>query len=117
MAPTAVNCEGLRVFISYPRGGHAHSWAEQVQRHLENLGAEVWRDEESIREGEQDWYRRIEQGIEKSDVVACIVGRDTEACQWQEREMLRAVALRKPIVPLRIAEVSLPLLHPGKATR
>ncbi|MGB7990754.1 MAG: TIR domain-containing protein, partial [Candidatus Methylophosphatis roskildensis] len=97
------------MFISYPRGGHAHCWAEQVQRHLEDLGAQVWRDEDSIREGEQNWFRLIEQGIEKSDVLTCIVGRDTEACQWQEREMLRAGQLGKPVVPLRIAEVRLPL--------
>ena len=106
---TAGNFESLRVFISYPRGGHAHNWAGEVQCHLENLGAKVWRDENSIREGEQDWYRRIEQGIERSDVLTCIVSQDTDACQWQEREMLRAVQLGKPVVPLRIAKVSLPL--------
>ncbi len=109
MASTEANLERLRVFISYPRGGLGHTWAEAVQRHLETLGAEVWRDEESIREGEQDWYRRIEQGLEKSDVLACLVGQDTDHCGWQEREMLRAVARQKPIVALRIAAVALPL--------
>jgi hypothetical protein len=40
----------------------------------------VWRDEESIREGEQDWYHRIEQGLEKADLLTCIVGQDTDHC-------------------------------------
>jgi hypothetical protein len=80
MATTGTNLEGLGVFVSYPRGGHGHTWAEAVQRHLEQLGAEVWRDEESIREGEQDWYHRIEQGLEKADLLTCIVGQDTDHC-------------------------------------
>ena len=108
MATTAPDLGGLRVFVSYPRGGLGHTWAEAVQSHLESLGAEVWRDEDAIREGEQDWCRRIEEGLAKSDVLICIVGQDTEQSDWQKREMLRAVELRKPIVPLRIAAVGLP---------
>ena len=108
MATTAPNLEGLRVFVSYPRGGLGHTWAEAVQSHLEGLGAEVWRDEDAIREGNENWCRRIEEGLAKSDVLICIVGQDTEQSDWQEREMLRAVELRKPIVPLRIAAVGLP---------
>ena len=96
------------MFVSYPRGGLGHTWAEAVQKHLESLGAEVWRDEDSIREGEQDWCRRIEEGLAKFDVLICVVGQDTDQSDWQKREMLRAVELRKPIVPLRIAAVGLP---------
>ncbi len=108
MATTAPNLETLRVFVSYPRGGLGHTWAEAVQTHLESLGAEVWRDEDAIREGDQNWYRRIEEGLAKSDLLICIVGQDTEQSDWREREMLRAVELRKPIVALRIANVGLP---------
>jgi hypothetical protein len=108
MATTAPNLEGLRVFVSYPRGGLGHTWADAVQSHLESLGAEVWRDEDAIREGNENWYRRIEEGLAKSDVVICIVGLDTEQSDWQTREMLRAVELRKPVVPLRVAKVALP---------
>ena len=99
----------LHLFLSYPRGGLGHTWAEKIQTHLEKLGAEVFRDEESIREGEQDWYERIEKGIERADLLVCVIGDDSSHCVWQKREMLQAVEGGKLIVPLRIAEVSLPL--------
>jgi hypothetical protein len=109
MTATGGSLEGLRVFVSYPRGGHGHTWAEKVQHHLEQLGVKVWRDEDSIREGEQDWYHRIEQGLENSDVLACIVSAETAGCKWQRREMLWALEHSKPVVLLRTAKVSLPL--------
>lgn len=51
MVTTGPNLAGRRVFVSYPRGGLGHTWAEEVQSHLGSLGAEVWRDEDAIREG------------------------------------------------------------------
>ena len=109
MARIPISFQGLRIFLSYPRGGHGHTWAEKVHLHLENLGADVWRDEKSIPEGDQDWYRRIETGVDQADLLTCILGDDSDHCIWQKREMLRAVERRKPVVPLRIARVGLPL--------
>ena len=109
MSSTEANLVGLRVFISYPRGGYGHTWAEAVQHHLEHLDAEVWRDETAIGEGDQNWCRRIEQGLETADLLICIIGQETEVCAWQQREMLRAVERHTPIIPLRIAKVGLPL--------
>ena len=100
---------GTQIFVSYPRGGLGHTWAEKIQTYLEELGAEVFRDEESIREGEQDWYQRIEEGINRADLLVCVIGDDSGRSDWQTREMLQAVEGGKLIVPLRIAEVSLPL--------
>ncbi len=108
MAANSVNLQDSRVFISYPRGGYAHTWAEKVQGHLEALGARVWRDEASINEGEQNWYEQIEQAVVQSDVMVCIVSHDSDDCRWQKREMLRADERGQPVVPLRIESVTLP---------
>ncbi|AEJ00624.1 Sulphatase-modifying factor protein [Nitrosomonas sp. Is79A3] len=108
MTATTNQLAKLRIFISYARGGNAHTWSERIQSHLEQQGAEVWRDERSIEEGNDNWYRSIQRGIEKSDVVVCIVGKDTDQCGWQEREMLYSDKLKKQVVALRIDNVSLP---------
>ncbi len=108
MTATTNQLAKLRIFISYARGGKAHTWSERIQSHLEQQGAEIWRDEQSIEEGNNNWYRSIQRGIEKSDVVVCIVGKDTDQCGWQEREMLYSDKLGKQVVALRIDNVSLP---------
>jgi hypothetical protein len=99
---------GLRVFISYPRGGATHSWAEQLHADLEQRGATVWRDASGIAEGDDDWYTRIREGLERADVVACVVGADSEGSGWQQREMLRADQLALPIVAFKTAAGALP---------
>ena len=99
---------GLRVFISYPRGGATHTWAEKVHADLERRGALVWRDEHGIAEGDENWYARIRDGLERADAVACIVGADSEGSRWQQREMLRADNLGLPVVVFRTAAVTLP---------
>ncbi|TAH46387.1 MAG: TIR domain-containing protein [Betaproteobacteria bacterium] len=94
--------ENLRIFISYPRGGAAHTWAEAVQAHLECEGARAWRDETGVREGEQSWHDRIEGALRAADLVVAIVGMDSEICRWQKRELLTADDRRTPVVALRI---------------
>ncbi len=50
----------LRIFISYPRYGAAHTWAAAVEAHLLREGARPWRDETGVLEGDPNWYARIE---------------------------------------------------------
>ena len=94
--------ENLRIFISYPRGGAAHTWAEAVQAHLAREGARVWRDETGIAEGAPDWSDRIEGELRAADLLVAIVGTDSEVCRWQQRELLTADGCGKPVVALRI---------------
>ncbi|MDR4518716.1 MAG: TIR domain-containing protein [Nitrosomonas sp.] len=108
MVAKTIDLAGLRVFISYARGGLDHTWAEKIQRHLEEQGADVWRDEHSIEEGNEDWHRSIERGIEKADAVVCIVGRDTNDSRWQQREIAFADKRNKAVVVLRTDDVELP---------
>ena len=56
----AMKLDSLRIFISYPRGGAAHTWAEAVEADLRREGAHPWRDETGVLEGDPNWYARIE---------------------------------------------------------
>lgn len=98
----------LRIFISYPRWGAAHSWAVAVHGHLADLGAKVFRDETSVQEGDPNWSETIEEGLLGAYLVVAIIGTDSAICRWQARELLTADRLGLPVVPLRIAPVPLP---------
>jgi hypothetical protein len=106
--PPPPDLTGCRVFISYPRGGLAHTWAERVHDDLRARGARVWRDEADVAQGDPDWLARIEEGLTRADLVACIVGPESEGCRWQQREMLWADRVALPVVAARTAEVDLP---------
>lgn len=104
----ATDLRGLRVFISYPRGGLAHTWAERVQRELIACGAEAWRDEIGVGEGDGNWYESIRDALHQADVVVGIVGAESERCRWQQREVLYADRITTPLVAFRTAPVGLP---------
>jgi hypothetical protein len=109
MTPATPNTlQAQRIFISYPRGGLAHTWAECVQADLQQRGATPWRDETGVPQGSSDWYDGIETALRQADAVICVVGTESQACRWQKREMLLADDLGLPVVPLRTAPVALP---------
>ncbi len=72
----------LKVFISY---GHEigvkdesgilypepnnESVVIRIKKHLENRGHEVWLDKDKIKEGDEDWRRKIYEGIISSNVA------------------------------------------------
>jgi formylglycine-generating enzyme required for sulfatase activity len=97
------------LFISYPRGGLAHTWAETVHADLVDRGATVWRDEASIHEGDEDWLSAIDDALIAADGVVCITSHESEGCQWQKREILKADKLGLPLVVLRACRHELPL--------
>jgi len=99
----AMKLDSLRIFISYPRGGAAHTWAEAVEADLRREGAHPWRDETGVREGDQNWYAQLESELHAADLLVAIIGMDSDVCDWQTRELLDAVERRKPIVALRAA--------------
>jgi TIR domain len=107
--PTPSTFIGLRVFISYPRGGHAQTWAEHVEADLKQRGAEVFRDVTGIAEGDDSWYQRIVNGLTNAHVVASVVGQHSDNCKWQTREMLKADHMALPAVAFRVDAVALPL--------
>ena len=106
---TGTGLAGLRIFVSYPRGGAAHSWAEQVHADLAARGATVWRDETGIAAGDDSWYARISQGLQLADLVVAVFGSDSPACRWQQREMLQADEWGLPLVAAAVGGARLPL--------
>lgn len=102
LSQPAMKLDSLRIFISYPRGGAAHTWAEAVQARLLLEGARPWRDETGVLEGDSDWYDRIESELHAADLLVAIIGMDSEVCRWQRRELLAADRRGKPIVALRV---------------
>ncbi|MCB1909753.1 MAG: SUMF1/EgtB/PvdO family nonheme iron enzyme [Rhodocyclaceae bacterium] len=108
--PAASEFVGRQVFVSYPRGGHAHAWAARVQARVERLGARAWRDEVSMAEGIADFADQIEQALRRADLVLAVVGEDSAACTWQKRELLLADRIGKPVVVLLIDGAELPFV-------
>ena len=98
----------LRIFISYPRGGAAHTWAKRIHADLAARGAKVWRDETGIVAGDPDWYAAIRDGLERADLALGVFGHDSERCRWQQREMLRADDLGLPVVAALLADAGMP---------
>ena len=108
-ASPGASLSGLRVFVSYPRGGAAHTWAERVQAELETRGASVWRDETGIPAGDGDWFARIHDGLQRAGLVVAVFGADSAACRWQQREMLQADEWGLPVVAATVGSARLPL--------
>ncbi|MBQ0957437.1 SUMF1/EgtB/PvdO family nonheme iron enzyme [Ideonella sp. 4Y11] len=99
---------GLRVFISYPRGGWTQSQAHSAERHLRALGADVFLDTNSVREGDDNALNRIEAGLRRAQVVAFFAGPDTEESVWQQREARLAEFQHIPIVLVQTSTVPPP---------
>ena len=96
------------MFISYPRGGRAHTWAEKVHADLDARGANVFRDLTGVAEGEDNWYARTRDALEAADVVVAVFGADSEGSRWQENEMLYADAHALPVVAFTTGTERLP---------
>ncbi len=95
------------VFLSY-----AHQDAPAaagLALDLAGRGCVVWVDREQLRAGD-DWTRRIERAIDRSDVVAVLITRHSSRSRWVRREVLRAQRRRKRIVPIYVdGDTPLPL--------
>jgi len=104
-----VSLHNVRVFVSYPRGGVTHTWAERVQAELSRRGANVWRDTDGIADGDE-WYRRIVDALQLSDVVVGVFGPESDDSRWQRREVLYADRIGLIVVPVAVATDRLPLM-------
>ncbi len=108
-----VSLRNLRIFVSYPRGGATHTWAERVQADLSRRGASVWRDTDHIIDGD-DWYGRIVDALQSSDVVVGVFGPDSDDSRWQQREVLFADSLGLVVVPVVVGAMRSPLMVADK---
>ena len=109
------------VFLSYRR--IEREWADRLTRNLANrFGADlVFQDVEDI-EGGQRWRDRIDEAIEGSEVVLVAIGPHWLVDQAGQRrlddpgdvaraELVEALELDKPIVPVLIGGAAMPDAH------
>ncbi len=96
------------VFISYARKD-GREYAEKLYKDLTARGYGAWWDERSL-DYEQDFTADIEKALEKATHVAvCITPASKKSNHpndgYVRRELLYALMLKKPIIPLRFAEI------------
>ncbi|MBZ0284819.1 MAG: HEAT repeat domain-containing protein [Anaerolineae bacterium] len=93
------------IFISYARkdgGDHAG----RLHTALESAGFRAWRDTRDI-DPAQDFSAEIESGIEKASCVAlCLTPESKRSDSFVRREIQYAQVLKKPVIPLRFAEIA-----------
>jgi TIR domain-containing protein len=94
-----------QIFISYSRKdtGFAHKLAGD----LEKAGYEVWWDLTDLRGGD-DWPRVIPAAIEASQYVIVVLSPNSATSDWVEKEYMQALSLHKKIIPLMLAQSSVP---------
>jgi TIR domain len=85
----------MRLFINYAHSDKAE--VEQVVSALRKDGHEVWF--EKLLPG-QDWEAILLQAISASDGLIYALSSDSVVTQWCQWELVQAVKLGKPVVPL-----------------
>jgi nucleoside 2-deoxyribosyltransferase len=92
------------IFLSYARkDGREH--VEQLDRALAARGFQTWRDTRNI-DHTQDFTAEIEIGIEQaSHVLVCVTPASKEKDGFVRREIQYGLALGKPVIPLRFADI------------
>ena len=91
------------IFISYPRELAAQS--ELLVIELNRRGWSVWRDVENMSRGQ--WNPQIEYAIQKSTDFVVMISRSAVTSTVMQQEVLLAIQLQKPIVPVIVEEVDL----------
>ncbi len=106
--PTIADAVKTKVFISYSRRNMA--FVDRLEGALKERGFEPLVDRTEIYAFE-DWWKRIQSLIEKSDTVVFVLSPDLVASEVCAKEVGHASALRKrfaPIVSQRIDEKLVP---------
>ncbi len=106
MSTTALHHD---VFISYARKD-GREFAEKLDADLRASGFKAWRDMRDI-DSAQDFTAEIELAIEGADAVAvCVTPDSKREDSFVRREIQYALAIGKPVVPLRVVEI-VPHVH------
>jgi TIR domain len=87
------------VFISYSHKDAAY--VGRLRLHLTERSIQVWTDE-GIPYGAQ-WARTIEDQLRACAVVLPVMSPNSRAAEWVGNEILLALSLKKPILPLLLA--------------
>lgn len=99
-----------KVFLSY--SSHDHHFAELLATKFEQRKVNIWRDQGSLRAG-NEWRRGIEDGINESSAV--IVALSINSCEssYVTYEWAYAIGKDKVIIPLKLGDCKIhPKLEP-----
>lgn len=96
----------VAIFVSYSRKDAETAY--ELADHLRAKGHTVWTDVSSITGGAM-WHAEIEKAITRADTVIVVLSQASKDSQWVQKEILFALDLSKPLIPVRIENVSLPL--------
>jgi len=90
---------GDHVFVSYAR--QDQTYVEELASYLRSQGFDVWTDA-AIYGGAQ-WLDSIVQKIDSCAAYIVVMSPEARRSQWVQREILRAQAQKKQIMPLLLA--------------
>ncbi len=91
-----------QVFVSYAKEDQAA--AKAVCKHLEKAGIGCWIALRDL-QGGQDWAATIAKAVKKCRVLVVVFSARANQSLWVCREVDRAIAGRKTIIPFRIEKV------------
>ena len=98
------------IFLSY--SSRDYFFAEMLALKLEANGLRLWRDQGSIRAGD-DWRESIEDGIKESLAVLVALSGSSADSAYVTYEWAYAIGMGKPVIPVKLAECTLhPKLEP-----
>lgn len=86
------------VFICYNRKDYA--FVDRIEGDLHQRGIETWRDIHSVPGGEV-WFKSIQEGLEASRAMLYIDTPNAATSVWMGKELLYALALKLPIIPVK----------------
>jgi TIR domain len=94
----------MKFFISYSRQDKV--FAREFARHLQATykHQNVWIDENMVREAGIEWQKEIDERIEESHIVICLLSSDFNQSEYCKRELRLAQQLRKYILPVIVRE-------------
>ena len=99
-----------KIFISY---SHADSrFARAIARYLQRRKYLVWIDAEQIKIGE-DWSQDIDEAIEQSDFIFCILTKDSV----RRREVIREAEIGLKKNPKKLLFLTIGRIHESSLIR
>ena len=97
------------VFLSY--SSRDYFFAEMLAIKLKEGGYAIWRDQGSIRAGD-DWRQTIEEGIKDCHAVVVALSETSAGSPYVTFEWAYALGMEKPVIPVKLALCS---VHPRLA--
>lgn len=94
------------IFLSYSRSDI--EFVRRLARDLQQAGYDPWWDVAGLRGG-QTWAAEIEKHVRECSAMIVVLSPDASRSEWVHKETLKAVELRKQIIPVMWRESELPI--------